>query len=278
MPITSLPTTDDSSAGRDKTDRSPVPNRVNFIAAIEWNTVKNAVVNALAALGLTDGSTAGSVLRKLLSFSGPRETSFAFFEDFAVTPTGLWTTGGTVAPGSVSFHMQGSTAAGNGMGLMWLDTPSAVGAVAEAYVSQDSLCALHNVDLRFRFKTPASFVGNECRLGVRSSGGTTYARLRWNGSGTLDIQCGSAAGGATASTTTSTTLSASTWYEGRIVITGGTSVAFYVNDALIGTLSGGTSVPQSTDVFAPFHAYLARSSGGAHDVYVDWYEVRGTRR
>lgn len=277
MPITDLLTNTDGSAGRDKEDRRTVPNLLHYIPAREWNNVKKAAVELLAAVGLSDGSTAGSVLRKLQSFSGPRETSFAFHEDFVRLPSGVWTTG-HASGGSAQVTQSLLTAAGNGMGVLWLNAPAAGGAVADIYGAAESLCALHNADVRFRFKTPSSFTGNEARLGVRNAAGTTYARLRWNGSGTVDIQCGSVGGGATASTTTSTTLSVDTWYEGRIVITGGTSVVFFVNDVAIGTLSGGTSVPQGTDTHGEFAAYLARSAGGPHNLYIDWYEVRGTRR
>jgi hypothetical protein len=77
MSLISLPTTADSSAGRDKVDRDTPDNDVDIISAANWNAVKNAVVQMAAMLGLGDGSTPGSIAARNDPFS-----SFIVREDF----------------------------------------------------------------------------------------------------------------------------------------------------------------------------------------------------
>lgn len=274
MPITRLLTRTDGSAGRQKTDARPIVNLLKQIAAVEWNNLADAVVELLSTLGRSDGSDPGTLFRTMVSFAGPRETRAALFEDFATAVDSQFVT--TVAGGgTLTFTSLGS--AGDGFGLAKLTAPAAGGALVEARTTIDCVRRDQAPDHRFRFKTPAAFAGADFWVGFRNAAGTTYARMRCNGSSTVVMQTGSTTGGGTASSTSGTDLAVSTWYEGRIVVSELT-VSFYIDDSLIGAIYAPSSaIPVAADSWGIWAARCERSSAGPHDLYIDWYELRATR-
>ena len=69
MPLTTLPTQTDASLGGVKEDLVPPPNLVNYVPAAEHNLLVQNVVVLAQEVGLTDGTTAGS-LRKAINEHG----------------------------------------------------------------------------------------------------------------------------------------------------------------------------------------------------------------
>lgn len=282
MSITEILTRADGSAGGTKANRRPPPNRIHFWPADEMNKVLDWVAAASAELGKSDGSTLGSVLRKLLSFSGPRESEFVLFDDFVK----LNVDGATV--GEYTFAVVGASSAlakaspaeaGAGVGVLELIAAASGGALVRFAAQHHTIRGTNLPDLRFRLKTPATFVGVDFHIGVSETGAapTSYARMRCNASGLVTMEARSATGGGTGSTASAVTLAASTWYEGRIRVTSG-RVDFYVNDALIGSNTTPAQVPSvSGDTMSPFAMTVSRSAGGPHTELVDWWELRGTR-
>lgn len=65
MAITVIPTRTDGSAGRSKSNARAVTNLNNEIPAAEWNTVAQAVCDIAGTVGLSDGSTPGSVIEEV---------------------------------------------------------------------------------------------------------------------------------------------------------------------------------------------------------------------
>jgi len=65
--ITSFLTATDGSAGRDKSDLRPVPDLNYAPTAAEYNAIKNALIALQNVRGLSDGSTAGSDLARVIT-------------------------------------------------------------------------------------------------------------------------------------------------------------------------------------------------------------------
>lgn len=61
MAITEIPTETDDSLGRDKQDLYTPPSRDHYVWMSEWNTVKQSIAKLMAAVGVDDGSTPGSL-------------------------------------------------------------------------------------------------------------------------------------------------------------------------------------------------------------------------
>lgn len=282
MTITTLPTRDDSGVGREKADRRPAPNRTNFRPADEINRLLDWVVAAGAHLGKSDGSTPGSVLRKLLSFSGPRESTFVVPpEDFLKTSaagSGAHHTFAVVGAGSSSTIKAATPEVGAGAGHAELVAGNVASGSAMIATTHETLRGTNLPDARIRFKTPAAFVGCDFRIGpADATGAGSYAWARCNGSGTVTIETRSATGAASGSTATAAVLAALTWYELRAAVSSG-RVDFYINDALIGSVTTASQVPSvAGDTMRPFYAKIDRTSAGPHTLLIDWYEVRGTR-
>jgi hypothetical protein len=275
--ITRLLTRTDGSAGGVKSDKRPAPNRRQYWPADELNNVLDAVTQMLAVLGLSDGSTVGSVLRKLRSFSGPREATFVHFDDFVTGQAGAspadWTS--TVAAGGTAGALTTVDAAG-GVGVVHVTVPAAGGASAHLRPVVDHYRGSHLLDVRFRFRTPASMSTTSWWIGIADSTPFSYARLACNASATLRAESSSLTGGGSGGFNTATALAASTWYEGRIRITAD-QIAYYINDALVYTETTATRVPDfSADQLSAFAMRIAYVSG-AGALLADWYEVNAQR-
>lgn len=70
MPITSLLTRTDGSAGRTKANARAIVSLLRQVPAEEWNNVAQAVVDLLAEVGLSDGSTPGSLVERVTDLEG----------------------------------------------------------------------------------------------------------------------------------------------------------------------------------------------------------------
>lgn len=276
MTITEILTRSDGSAGGTKANRRPPANRIHFWPADEMNKVLDWVTAASAILGKSDGSTLDSVLRKLLSFSGPRESRSVSFDDYrSLDTTHVWLK--SLVGGSTIDIGQFDTAAGAGLGHLRLRAANAVGATATLFPLFEPMVGTHLPDLRVRFKTPASFADCDFYLGISSTSELSYARIRCVNSAVVRMQTRSATGAIVTNTASTTSLQASKWYDLRIAITAA-RVDFYINDALIGSVTGATTVPSvAGDALAEFLPAILRTAAGPHDLIVDWHEAAATR-
>lgn len=68
--FTSIPEEVDGELGRDKSDAQPVPNLAHYVPAVEWNAVKGAVATAVETIGLSDGSQAGTIEKRIADLEG----------------------------------------------------------------------------------------------------------------------------------------------------------------------------------------------------------------
>lgn len=90
MPISTLLTRVDGSAGRIKANARAVINLAKQISAEEWNNIAQAVVDLLAEVGLSNGSTPGSLVARVTTLEGGGGAGGAW--------THLYTDGSTAVP------------------------------------------------------------------------------------------------------------------------------------------------------------------------------------
>lgn len=276
-PITSIPTRADGSLGRVKSDLRPVPQLASFVPAAEWNTLVAWAEAAAAFLGLSDGSTAGSLFQLLKSFLPPKAATFALFEDFVNFSFATAWVAAVTGTGAVS-HVTAAGAAQDGIGQVSVAVGAGAG-TAELRGMGQSVSGAHSPQIRFRFKTPANFTGITARLGLSDVAGTTRAFIGWDsGSASLRYEVGSVTGAGSGSGTTSTpvSLTISRWYEGRIEIDSNSAVRFYLDDVLYHTYTTAAGLPRAGDTFSIFTAKVTYVSA-ALGVLVDWMDLRGTR-
>lgn len=268
--ITSLLTREDGSAGRVKADRRPAPNRTHYWPADELNKVLDWAVAACAVLGLSDGSTADSILQKLRSVANLRGTRSVHAEDFLHTTVGA---SGALHTSSVVSSGTAALAPGeevdSGAGHLKLTAANAVSSSAAAYAS-NTLNGGQLPDFRARFKITGTLAGFSMVLGLSEQGAGTYARFAMAAGGALSMEIESPAASST-STPTGVSLALNTWYEARIRVNADLSADFWLNDVHLGNVPD--NAPQISDRLAPFYAQISRSSGGPHTLVVDWYET-----
>lgn len=277
-PITSLPTRGDGLLGRLKADFRPVPQLLNFIQAVEWNTLIGWVESAAAVIGVSAGSTAGSLFQLLLSFLPPKATGFAFFDDFRESSTNNRWLAVVTGTGTVT-DVPALGVAQDG----WGQVSCAVGAgagTAELRGNVQSTSGAHSPRIRFRFKTPSTFTGISWRGGIRDAAGVTVAQIGWNsGSASVRYQVGSVTGGGSADAVASgvpTSFTVSRWYEGRVEVDSGTEVRFYLDDVLVHTYTTAAGIPRAGDTFSAYSSLVTYVSA-ALAVLTDWMDLRGTR-
>ena len=276
-PITAIPTRTDGSLGRLKADLRPVPQLLSFIPAQEWNTLIGWAEAAAAILGVSAGTTAGSILQLLASFLPPKATSFAMFDDFRDAFASRWTAA-TTGTGTVT-DVAALGVAQDG----WGQVSCAVGAgagTAELRGNVQSLSGAHSPRIRFRFKTPSTFTGCSWRGGIRDATGVTVAQIGWNsGSASLRYQVGSATGGGSADAVAAdvpVSLTVSRWYEGRVEVDSNSAVRFYLDDVLHHTYTTAAGLPRAGDTFSAYSSLVTYVSA-ALAVLTDWMDLRGTR-
>lgn len=276
MTILSLLTSADGSAGRDKADLRPIGSLAHQVASGEWNNVKNAVVELLAAIGLTDASTVDSVLQYLADHKSVRGSMFAHVEDFlAPQPGGSLSAIVTAATGTgvITFP---AALAGEGAGLVKLATTAGAGTTSVRCTDYETLDFAANPECEFRFKTPADLTAIDFQIGLRNAAGTSKAMFGIDHTSTGKVFAASATGGGSGSTS-GAALSAATWYRVRIVVTDNTSVAVYLDDVLYAEhTTGGTTFPRSGDKAHLWYTVTTRV-GGADALIVDWIRTKGTR-
>jgi hypothetical protein len=86
MSLTTIPTVSEGSLGPLKQDRAPVPNLIEYVTAEEVNVAKTALAAVCAAVGLGDGSSAGSIEARLAAALSAPGQSFAELEHFLAVP------------------------------------------------------------------------------------------------------------------------------------------------------------------------------------------------
>jgi hypothetical protein len=276
-PITRLLARVDDELGITKVGLFEPPNLVNFFSADELNNAFDSIESLLAIVGLSAGTTTGSILRKLRSMSGPRETTCVVAsEDFVEDVLGRYVDT-VVAAGTVDTDHSGDTGTGSGLGHARLAFVNGVGSSAKRVHAADCLRGSHNPVFMARFRTPAVFADANLYIGLESNAGTSYARIACTASGVVRQQSASATGAGSDDTATAVTLTASTWYDVEIRITSA-AVAYYIDGVLIGSHAVAVAIPSVVDdVLAPFMARIARVANGPQTLLVDWYETTATR-
>lgn len=274
----------DGELGRTKTARREPPNLDEFFSGAELNNIADAIRKFFVALGKTDGSTLGSVLRKLRSFSGPRETRCVFFDDMMPPSTvgalGDPTTYGHTLVGAASevFLEHADAGAGSGVGHLVVRAGDTAGAFGEVVGNHNIFRGSHLLDWKARFKTPSSLTDASVSLGFADATMTTsYARIATSGSAVVRLQSRSGTGLGTSDDVTATSLAPNTWHELRIAITSG-RIDFYLNDTLIGSITTVANVPSvAGDRLTQLYARTSRVAAGPHTMLVDWIEPACTR-
>lgn len=134
MGLTALPTNEDGSLGRDKVDLDAVPELQHYVPAQEYNNLVDAVVDLAEEVGLSDGSTPGSLVKRIgdieggggdliLEWNGVDISQFAAAETWNSAAQG----GGNATPGTLSVAVDAAAPGGkvlryetNGGGGAWL--------------------------------------------------------------------------------------------------------------------------------------------------------------
>lgn len=278
MAISQLLTQEDGSAGRPKADRRPVPNLLQFVQAIEWNNIVAAVIGLLAAVGLTDASTADSLLQQLDAFRGPLGTKWAVFEDF------VWFDTSTTANGRVVVAVTGTgtcggaaaTVASDGSGIVRQTLGAGAGTAVVGLGAQKTLGGGGDPSCEVRVKTPAAMTSCSWHAGLGGVAAVSYAMIGWTNTSALRLLLLSATGGAAAANIdTGYVLTVDTWYTIKLV-TSGTSTLVYVNGALVYTHAVAGTAVRLGDSMLPWHATLTYVAAAAQ-VDIDYVILRGTR-
>jgi hypothetical protein len=270
LTISNLPTAVDGSAGRDKSDVRPVPNLETYVPAAEWNTVKNGVVTLAAELGLSDGSTAGSVNASLVR-SGLRDGRWSVEDDFVLGDAAARYFTQANGSGSTSTFDKASGAAGAAV-MSAAAVSSGRGSVFGRYLT---VTGEMNPTFEARFKVTMA-TGAKVQIGLADQvSPNSYVLAEFTDTNEL-VAKAARSGGSSQSLSTGTNIS-SAWQTVKIVIVGGTSAAFYLNGTYVASLTTGAAIVTGSALGLTPFANIERTSAGPHVLSVDWWRVYGAR-
>jgi len=284
MGLTSLPVQVDGELGVDKEDRVAPRDRVHTVPADEYNELKKAVAGMVQALGLGDGSTADSLEAVGLAVNAPvgRPGRMVVVDDFIeLLSTGeRWTfVSGDGSPAIIDGN--NAVAKAGGAGILVLGS-----------VSEGSEAAIIDVTKwfsgwnwpRFRARIRTPNLGDPFIVGMGdnsdSSSFGAAATMTPTASG---WDCKTIGGAGTETTSAQGTApSVGVWYAIAIELDGPEDngeagvCRFYVDGALISTITDGTKMPSGDDELG---RYFGCHYGAAHSpAYVDWCQLELTRR
>lgn len=257
MSLTTLPTKTDASLGRLKADRpSPFPRVTDQdfeVDAAEWERNKDSEIANATAIGLGDGTTAGS-----LEARAALPSSASFFEhsdDFEWKNTDRWSEtlgGGGVSPSVMEGSNAAALASGAGAGILLFDSTGAAQAIDFFHTAQPYNSNM-GITFRGRFRTLSAFANLTWDVGFSDTARTSYCRMYVNGAGNWVCEADSATGGGPQEQeVTAVAAVVSTWYTLEIVLDDGVDAEFKVNGTTVAFISVAAALPQSGDKFGPF--------------------------
>jgi hypothetical protein len=192
---------------------------------------------AVGAMVVSDGAVWRYVSDGSLVAANLRKT---FLEDDynTVVPIALYTDAEVVATGTAALQV-GATGGGN----VLLNIPAALDAVTH-YFTQISTSPARNPEVENRDVTLSRITDIIAEVGLRTAAGTDIVRFIFNSGvdGFWHYESTAVAGG----TTNAATAVAPVGGAGqnlRFVLTSATSVAFYINDVLVGTAAVAANIP-----------------------------------
>jgi len=286
MGLTSLPLQVDGELGVDKVDRVAPRDRVHTVPADEYNALKNAVAGMVQALGLGDGSTADSLEAVGLAVNAPvgRPGRMVVVDDFIELLPDRW----FKVDGSSNAILSGASAVAkaNGAGILEL---LAVSEGEEAAIIDGDAAEVRPwfngwnwPRIRARIRTPnlgAPFIigmGDDSDASAFGAAATiTPTASGWDCEtiGASGTETNSAQGSAPTT---------GTWYDIAIELDGPEDngeagvCRFYVDGALISTISDGTKMPSGDNSLARYFGCHYGTVASA--AYVDWCQLELTRR
>lgn len=271
-PFTTLPTTADGSAGRDKANLDAVPDLDHYIDAAEWNTVKNAVVIAAARIGLGDGTQEDTIEAALRAAEGMRLTAgqasrWLRRHDFDLGAIDGWTGSGT---GSLAYEAANAVGEGHGIGNLTAVTSGN----SYTIVTPQTISPLQNPSATLRIRPG----GNTCQVAfaLTNTGGTIYARMTGTGGGAITCAAASVAGGGSSSTATGTNLANAAWQTLRIELDLTlNAVRFYADGVLIHTITTAAAIPQAAETVGV--SLIITGAAGTATALIDYIEAEGRR-
>ncbi len=178
--VTKLRTRTDASVGRQKANRRPVPSKDHFVSMEEYNDLADAVVELCAAMGLSDGSTPGSVAGTADVLFKWNETDLTQFDAASVVASAgadltaaVTVVDSALSPNkkAISFKCTGTLANGrNAMLLMRIAAASFTAPASRRYIIR-----MRIADHKVASGTQRCVIGPVFLSGT--SGGKPYANL-----------------------------------------------------------------------------------------------------
>lgn len=286
MGLTVLPTKIDTSIGRPKSDRTPdgaPPPDLDFDApALEFERMKQAIVDNAAAIGLGDGSTSGSLEARVGTPIGA--TRYRHVDDFtslrASAADGpnetVLAVNGTATTPNAAFEPQIT----QGFGWVNLVVPNSAGASARIQFRVDLIHGGQNPIFRGRIRLPATLADATPLVGLADAGDFSYARLFVNTGGFWVTSVKSSNGGSNNDTVTAVAAVAAATYDVRIEVTGATQARFFIqevgqSEVDLGTENTVDTIPDALDTLGNF-AQIDRVAG-IGTLSIDWWDVEGDR-